>query len=229
MKKLIGLSLILLFTSCSMLKKGKAHDQMSKEIENYAYPMPLAELFKKVYKRLNSSSFTDGKFIMTTAAPNAANNAKNQEKVREKLENGFIYNKKLFVPKNDIGMSLLTLDFKDAKERIFAAEYHVIKNTKKEFIIVDKDTVITGKRISKDKSSLKISTITKAVTPLKLSIDWMSILKGKGLKFDVTEQPIDLNRSLKHSVRNKTEELSYYFHLNKEDANKREAQLLETL
>ncbi len=228
MKLVLFITTIALFTSCSVLNKAKVHQRMSNDLDKYTYNYSLKELFNKVDASLKDNSITDGKFIMVSADPRMPK-PDTQDKNREKLEEGFTFNNKFYMTSNDIGFNLLNLDFSGAKDKIFTSKYHVIKNDRKEFIIVDSDKIIKGKYISKDKSSLKVEIITRVIQPVELSLDWLSLVKGKGLKILSNKSPVDLEKTLNYTIPDKASELSYYFKFNKEEANKKEADLLKQL
>src|SRR5690606_36298647 len=105
------------------------------------------------YLKDTSISF-DGKLIILNSSN--VSMGEHQEKIREKIEDGFIYDDKLYEMTPEVGMDLLTLNFEGAKDKLFSAKYHLIKDAKNEFIFVKGDRVYIGTANGKSKSQLEI-------------------------------------------------------------------------
>lgn len=228
MKLLMSLILLMLITSsCSIMKTAKVHSKMSKEISNEGISISKDELLRKLTANFDKSDFSfDGKLVVLNSMPPVS--MEREDQIRERLEDGFTYKNKFYSTTPDFGLDLFTTNTEALKNKLFKAKFHVLENNKTKFIVVKSDQIFIGTTISKNRTRLEIFKLKDVVQPLKLNVNWLSLV-NKGALFNISNAPVDLEASLAYKVRDPLSELQAYFEILPDTANLREQEILKSL
>lgn len=227
--KILNIILVssLLFSSCSLLEKSKAHEQMYLELSKDGYPIELKELKGKLDQFLSGSNQFDSESQMIILNSSGIRMSEAQDKIKEDLNDGFTYNNKLYESTPDIGWDMLKGNLDGIKDKLFLAKYHLIEDSAKKFIFVKDDRFYVGESISKKLSKLSIFQIVKVVKPQNINLDWLNILKKKGSFLSFSEGVVELESSMNYKVQDRASELELYFKFLPEEAKKKQALLLK--
>lgn len=204
-------------------KKANVHEQMAKGLDTNPYDMNPPELQKKVAAFLESTSL-DGKWVYVSNPQSGSH--ERMMKVAERMNDGFTYKDKLYVTAWTPDMSLFSGDTEKIKKSILQSAYHVIESSENEFVIVKGNSIFEAKKVAANKTTLKVYQLTGVVTPVSVGLDWWGLVKGKGLIPTFETLPVDLNLSRKYQEEDKVQKLSLYFFIDREKAEKQEAELL---
>lgn len=204
-------------------KKANAHEQMVRDLDTTPYEMSVPDLQKKVVEFIESTSL-NGKWVYVSNPQ--TNRREKLMAVEEKMNDGFTYKDKLYVTAWSPDMSLFSGDMEKIKKNILKSTYHVIESSENEFLIVKGNNIFEAKKVDSIKTLLKVYQLTAVVTPLSVGLDWWNLVKGKGLFPTFETLPVDLNASRKYQEEDKVSKLSLYFFIDKERAEKKEAELL---
>ncbi|MBC7714907.1 MAG: hypothetical protein H7177_16285 [Rhizobacter sp.] len=227
MKFSIILILIFITSSCSMFgdafKKAAVHEKMVTQLDQTPYEMNLTDLQAKVVEYMGSMNL-NGKWVYT--ANPGGNQLQRMTAINEQMEEGFVYKQNFYSSTWSPDMSLFSGDMDKIKKSIFTSSYHVIENNENEFIIVKGNTIYEAHKAGVNKSSLKVYQLTDVVRPLDVNLDWWKLLRGKGLLANLSQGPVDFASSRKYQEEDKVRKISLFFFIDKERAEKMEADLL---
>jgi hypothetical protein len=227
MKTLLHIALLTLFASCGMMKTAKVHTQMGQEISRDGMNISKDELLKKLTKSFDKSDFSfDGKMVVMNSMPPVS--FEREEQIRNRMEDGFTYKNKFYSTTPEFGLDIFMSNTEQLKDKMFKAKFHVIENTKDQFIVVNKDQIYVGKRLTKSKTRLEIFKLKDVVQPLKLNVNWFALV-NQGALFNISNAPVDLEASMKYKYRIPVAELQTYFELLPSIANSREQEILSSL
>lgn len=219
MNTILMLSLVFL-TSCAGLKKfmnsGVTHQKMSERLETDAYDMDTKTLKEKVILSFNQDH--DSPMIVLPMDAQHTFNMQAKENQRQENEEilkdqGFSYKGSLY--KDELDVDWLSL-WKDKEKElskmmslIKTGPYHVVDETKDQFIIVKGLRVYKGQSTGNGKSKLSVTELSELVRdPMQIKMDWFNTLKSRKLWFSLNDGPISLEKSLMKAKRDKLAELS---------------------
>lgn len=196
---------------------------MAKTIDQVPYDLNLPDLQAKIVEYMGSMNL-NGKWVYTDSSN--ATNFKNKEAVQKKMEEGFTYKEKFYTSIWEVDMTVFSGDMEKIKNSIFKSSYHVLENNDKGFLIVKGGNVYEGKKIGEKQSSLKVYQLTKLIRPLTVNFDWWKLATGKGLFASFDNLPVDLESSRKYETEDMIVKMSLFFFIDKDRAEKMEADLL---
>lgn len=236
--KILVMTLTLLLTGCSAMKKAikeaQVNTQMAQRVANYKYQMPISKLKEEVLANLQSDS--DSGWQFTTQDHH---NFEQQEEVKEALEQGFIYKDKMYVPKGlDLGLADIGSSLDDLKDKIVKStterDFHIIEDNENIFMIVDEDTVYRGTRVSENESKLQVKVIKHIVRDNdRISLDFVGIAKGligkKGNLFSIEQGPISFEKSFESSTVDYSQGLTMFKKIRPDEAQQMASEISQQL
>ena len=221
------LIILLLCSSCSTIgdafRQANVHKEMTTAIDQVPYEMNLADLQGKIIEYFGSMNL-NGKWISTHSTD--TNSLKKKAEVQDQMEEGFMYKDKFYTSIWSVDMTVLSGDMDKIKNSIFKSSYHVLENNDKGFLIVKGGNIYEGKKIGESKSSLKVYHLTRLIRPVTINLDWWKLATGKGLFASFDSLPVDLESSRKYEQEDMVVKLSLFFFIDKEKAEKLEAELM---
>ena len=220
------LLLILVCSSCSTIgdafRTAAVHKEMAKTIDQTPYEMSLADLQGKIVAFMGETGM-NGKWIYTDSS---SSNFRHDEEIKDRMEEGFTYKDKFYTSIWEVDMTLFSGDMEKIKKSIFKSSYHVVENNEKGFVIVKGGTIYEGQFVTPKQSSLKVYKLKRLITPITVNIDWWNLARGKGLFPTFEKLPVDLAASRKYEQEDMVGKLSIFFYIDREKADKLEAELL---
>lgn len=229
--KILMLLLLLCFYSCSLLGPSP-HDSMSKRLRSYIYSKPLNELKEGIKKGvIKQNSLTESRMISLSSTVSAHNRAKSEISAEEAMQDGFTYKHKLYRSKTlDIELG----DFFAANtasrlksklnEVIETGDIHLLEDDADKMILVNGGRIITASKVTENQTKIETCIlISYQRGPLDIGFS-LSKFAANGFNplkaLNISKGPVILEESLKYCNRDRAMELSLFYELEPELAQK---------